>query len=147
MISILKFLWNKFQVCIPLVMHANLCFPTCVTIHIVYILFFWFANQEKTMLHNLCYFDFRWGGVSDNKDLPVLQETWVQSLVLGDPLEKGMATHSRVLAWIILWTKDDYFNFLSFRIIFSCLLLPFFSCNTWVLLVYISTLFILYIHD
>ena len=33
------------------------------------------------------------------KNLPAMQETWVQSLGWEDPLEKGMATHSRILAW------------------------------------------------
>ena len=33
-----------------------------------------------------------------------MQETWVQSLGWEDPLEKGMATHSSVLAWRIPWT-------------------------------------------
>ena len=32
------------------------------------------------------------------KDLPVIQETWVHSLRQEDPLEKGMATHSSILA-------------------------------------------------
>ena len=35
------------------------------------------------------------------KDLPAMQETWVQSLGWEDPLEKGMATHSSILAWEI----------------------------------------------
>ena len=39
------------------------------------------------------------------KNLPALQETKVQSLSQGDPLEKAMATHSSVLAWKIPWTK------------------------------------------
>ena len=34
------------------------------------------------------------------KNLPTVQETWVQSLGQEDPLEKGMATHSSILAWI-----------------------------------------------
>ena len=38
-------------------------------------------------------------------DLPALQETWVPSLGWEDPLEKGMATHSRILAWRIPWTR------------------------------------------
>ena len=38
------------------------------------------------------------------KNLPALQETWVRSLGWEDPLEKGTATHSRVLAWRIPWT-------------------------------------------
>ena len=35
------------------------------------------------------------------KNLPAMQETWVQSLGREDPLEKGMATHSSILAWRI----------------------------------------------
>ena len=35
------------------------------------------------------------------KNLPAMQETWVQSLGWEDPLEKGKATHSRILAWRI----------------------------------------------
>ena len=37
---------------------------------------------------------------------PAMQETWVQSLCWEDPLEKGMATHSRILAWRVPWTKE-----------------------------------------
>ena len=33
-------------------------------------------------------------------------ETWVRSLGQEDPLEKEMATHSRILAWKIPWTED-----------------------------------------
>ena len=35
------------------------------------------------------------------KNLPAMQETWVQSLGWEDPLEKGTATHSSILAWRI----------------------------------------------
>ena len=35
------------------------------------------------------------------KNLPALQETWVQFLGWEDPLEEGMATHSSILAWRI----------------------------------------------
>ena len=35
-----------------------------------------------------------------------MQETWVQSLGGEDPLEKGMATHSSILAWEIPWTEQ-----------------------------------------
>ena len=38
------------------------------------------------------------------KNLPAMQETWVQSLGWEDPLEKGMATHSSIVAWRIPWT-------------------------------------------
>ena len=47
---------------------------------------------------------FRLGG-SVSKDLPAMQKTQVQSLGQEHPLEKGMATHSSVLAWEIPWTE------------------------------------------
>ena len=40
------------------------------------------------------------------KNPPAMRETWVQSLGWGDPLEKGMATHSSILAWRIPWTGE-----------------------------------------
>ena len=40
------------------------------------------------------------------KNLPTMQETQVQSLGQEDPLEKGMATHSSILAWRILWMEE-----------------------------------------
>ena len=40
------------------------------------------------------------------KNLPAMQETWVQSLGWEDPLEEGMATHSSILAWKIPWTEE-----------------------------------------
>ena len=39
------------------------------------------------------------------KNLPAMQETLVHSLVLEDPLEEGMASHSSILAWRIPWTE------------------------------------------
>ena len=41
------------------------------------------------------------------KNLPEVQETQVQSLGQEDPLEKGMATHSSILAWKIPGTGDS----------------------------------------
>ena len=38
------------------------------------------------------------------KNPPAMQKTWVQSLGWEDPLEKGMAPHSSILAWRIPWT-------------------------------------------
>ena len=38
------------------------------------------------------------------KNLPAMQEAWVRSLGWEDPLEKGKATHSSILAWRITWT-------------------------------------------
>ena len=40
------------------------------------------------------------------QNLPAMQETWVQFLGQEDPLEKGMATHTSILAWRIPWTEE-----------------------------------------
>ena len=40
------------------------------------------------------------------KNLPAVQESWVRSLGWEDPLEKGMATHSSILAWRNPWTEE-----------------------------------------
>ena len=40
------------------------------------------------------------------KNLPVMQKTWVQSMGQEDPLEKGMATHSNILAWSLSWIEE-----------------------------------------
>ena len=40
------------------------------------------------------------------KNLSAMQENWVRSLGWEDPLEKGMATHSSILAWKIPWTEE-----------------------------------------
>ena len=41
------------------------------------------------------------------KKLPAMQETWVWSLGWKDPLEKGMASYSSILAWRIPWTDES----------------------------------------
>ena len=48
--------------------------------------------------------DFPGGSVV--KNLPAMQQTQVLSLGQEDPLEKGMATHSSILAWRIPWTEE-----------------------------------------
>ena len=40
------------------------------------------------------------------KNLPTMRETRVRSLGWEDPLEEGMAMHSSILAWRILWTEE-----------------------------------------
>ena len=40
------------------------------------------------------------------KNLPAIWVTWIYSLDREDPLEKGMATHSSILAWGIPWTEQ-----------------------------------------
>ena len=40
------------------------------------------------------------------KNMSAVKETWVQFLGQEDPLEKGMATHSSILAWEIPWREE-----------------------------------------
>ena len=40
------------------------------------------------------------------KSPPAVRETWARSLGREDPLKKGMATHSGIVAWRIPWTED-----------------------------------------
>ena len=40
------------------------------------------------------------------KNLPAMQETWVQSLGQEDPLKEDMATYSSIFAWRIPWTEE-----------------------------------------
>ena len=51
-------------------------------------------------------FQYSWGSLVAQlvKNWPARQETWVRSLGWEDPLEKGKATHSSILAWRIPWT-------------------------------------------
>ena len=67
-------------------------------------------NQEQSGSpgsHNegLCLCEGFPGG-SAGKESPAMQETWVQSLGWEDPLAKGTATHSSILAWRTPWTKE-----------------------------------------
>ena len=57
---------------------------------------------------NLIYLSSDWASLVAQtvKNLSAVQETEVRSLGQEDPLEKGMATHSRILAWRILWTEE-----------------------------------------
>ena len=50
------------------------------------------------------------------KNQPTRQETWVQSLGWEDLLEKGMATHSRILAWRIPWTVGSQLSNFHFLV-------------------------------
>ena len=55
------------------------------------------------------------------KNLPAVRETWFQSLGWEDPLEKGKATHSSILAWRIPWTVS---SMVSQRVFHTCCLVP-----------------------
>ena len=52
-----------------------------------------------------CPFPYSWASLEAQlvKNPPAMQETWVQSLDWGDPLEKGKATYCSILAWRIPW--------------------------------------------
>ena len=57
-----------------------------------------------------CRFNLKYFGASlvtqIVKNLPEMQETWVQSLGQEVPLEEEIATHSSILAWEISWTEE-----------------------------------------
>ena len=64
------------------------------------------------------------------KNLPAMWETWVWSLSWEDPLDKGMAIHSNILAWRIPWTVQSlgsqswtslsHFHFIYSSVFMSC---------------------------
>ena len=65
---------------------------------------YWLCHSTKY----LCTFIYLyWASLvaQTAKNLPAMRETWVLTLGREDPLEKGMAIHSNVLAWRIPWTE------------------------------------------
>ena len=56
---------------------------------------------RRDRLHTSVFLDFTGDSV---KNLPAMQDTWVQSLGWEDPLEKGKATQFSILAWRTAWT-------------------------------------------
>ena len=46
-------------------------------------------------------------GGSEVKNLPAMQQMWIQSLGQEGPLEKAMVTHSSILAWEIPWMEES----------------------------------------
>ena len=56
-------------------------------------------------IRNKIFMNGGFSGGSAVKNLPAMQEMWVQSLGQEDPLEKEMATHSGTFAWKIPWTE------------------------------------------
>ena len=61
------------------------------------------TDHYKDLGHCILHYNF-----SNNyvKNLLAMWETWVQFLGPEDPLEKGMVTHSSILAWRIPWTEE-----------------------------------------
>ena len=68
---------------------------------------FYFYLKIKQTFWPTIYTERDFPGDSVVKNLPAMQETQVQSLGGEDPLEEGMVTHSRILAWRILWTEKS----------------------------------------
>ena len=62
-----------------------------------------FISQDKRVIRKVGGFP---GGTQVAKNPPALQEVWVRSLGWEDPLEKGIATHSSILAGRIPWTEE-----------------------------------------
>ena len=62
--------------------------------------------MEPNILTGSKDYDRGFPGGSAVKNLPAMQETWIQSLSWEDPLEKGMETHSRILTWKIPQTAE-----------------------------------------
>jgi len=65
---------------------------------------------QGSNLHLLCLLHWQVDSILKTmtqmvKNLPAMQETWIQPLGWKDPLEKGMATHSSILACRIPWTE------------------------------------------
>ena len=69
---------------------------------------FFFKNTSFIQLVRTVYLWLVWASqvVQMVKNLPAMQETWVQSLSWDGPLEEGMATHSSILAWRIPMDKE-----------------------------------------
>ena len=79
--------------------------PTIIEKTLVKIIF---QNEISVQDLNKGQLFCRWGFPCDSvvKNLPVMQETQVSSPSGKDLLEKGMATHSSILAWEIPWTEE-----------------------------------------
>ena len=61
-------------------------------------------NRSSDFYCPCTYLGFLGGSVV--KNLPAMQEMWVQSLGQEDSLEKEITTHSNILAWEIPWTEE-----------------------------------------
>ena len=67
----------------------------------------WIRHRYTHIFTQICVFPWRYRAslvAQLVKNPPAMWETWVRSLGWEDPLEKGMATHSSILAWRIPWT-------------------------------------------
>ena len=80
--------------------HSHILNTKCLNHH---------GYSEKSKKSNINYCTYTRASLVAQlvKNLPAVQETWVWSLGWEDPLEKGMATHSSILAWRIPWTVSS----------------------------------------
>ena len=65
-----------------------------------------FLITDNMIIFTIAYFRLKALVARIVKNLPTMRETWVWSLGWEGPLEKGMATHSSILAWKNLWMKE-----------------------------------------
>ena len=63
-------------------------------------------NKRNSVVNENQTFNIGASGGSDGKESACNGETWVRSLDWEDPLEKEMATHSRIVAWKVSWTEE-----------------------------------------
>ena len=106
---------NLFSVSVRLFLrYVHLCHVLILFTHFIYFWLCWVFITAWALLYLWCAgFSLRgfllvWGFPEAQmvKNLPALWEIWVRSLDWDDPLEKGMATHSSILAWRIPWTEE-----------------------------------------
>ena len=88
-----------YQISMPWILYwSKVNLQCCVSYRCTAQKFSYIFMYTHTHTHTLGF-----SGGSDSKKL--VQEPWVHSLGWADPLEKGMATHSRILAWSVPWTE------------------------------------------
>ena len=83
----------------------------------------WIRHRYTHIFTQICVFPWRYRAslvAQLVKNPPAMWETWVRSLGCEDPLEKGMATHSSILAWRIPWTVKSWARLSNFHFHFSC---------------------------
>ena len=95
-----RHLWSgsRFTALLYLMVHNCLDLACRQLFWVPYSFFFFLKNIYLTIWASLV--------AQIRKNLPAMQETRVWSLAQEDPLEKGMAIHSSILAWRIPWTEE-----------------------------------------
>ena len=83
-------------------------FLNFIEVQLIYNIVLIYAVQQSGSVLYICIFIYIKASLVAQlvKNSPAMQETWVRSLDWEDPPEKGMATHSSILAWRIPWTEE-----------------------------------------